>query len=162
MATSLRINRVHRRDQAIASRDDLSSTRALLPHYNGIVAQRPANPISVAFAEFDRAFDQLFEELLISRWRARAFKAALNDAAVLESETEYRVRIDASGADPERMEIEAADRRLLVRMAGPAGARTSTLEFSHSIDPDGVTARLAGGALEIVLPKKRGRRIAVR
>jgi len=162
MAAPLPISRVHRADRAIASSDDLPSTYAPPAHYNGVVAQGPANPISVAFAEFDRAFDQLFEELLLSRWRARAFKTALDDAEVLESETEYRVRINASGADPERMEIEAADRRLLVRMAGPVGAKTSTLEFSHSIEPDGVTARLAGGALEIVLPKKRGRRIAVR
>jgi HSP20 family molecular chaperone IbpA len=120
------------------------------------------NPISVTFAEFDRAFDQLFEDLLISRWRGRARNAAPDDAVVLESETEYRVRIDASGTDPVRMEVEAGDRRLTVRMAGPVGAKLSTVEFSHSIDPDGVTARLAGGALEIILPKKRGRRIEVR
>lgn len=87
---------------------------------------------------------------------------ALDDAAVLESETEYRVRIDASGIEPDRMEIEASDRRLVVRMAGPAGTRLNTLDFSHAIDPDGVTARLAGGALEIALPKKRGRIIDVR
>jgi HSP20 family molecular chaperone IbpA len=126
------------------------------------VAQRPANPSSTTFADFDRAFDQLFEDLLLSRWRGRARRTALDDAAVIESETEYRVQIDASGIGPDRMEVEASGRRLVVRMAGPAGARINTLDFSHAIDPDGVTARLAGGALEIVLPKKRGRIIEVR
>jgi HSP20 family molecular chaperone IbpA len=120
------------------------------------------NPVSVTFAEFDRAFDQLFEDLLISRWRGRLRNAARNDAVVLESDAEYRVRIDVSGIDPGGIEVEAGDRRLAVRMAGPFGTKLSTLDFSHSIDPDAVTARLAGGALEIVLPKKRGRKVEVR
>jgi HSP20 family molecular chaperone IbpA len=126
------------------------------------VAQRPANPISTTFADFDRAFDELFEDLLLSRWRGDVRGRGLDGAAALESETEYRVRIDASGIEPDRIEVEASDRRLLVRMAGPARTRINTLDFSHAIDPDGVTARLAGGALEIVLPKKRGRIIEVR
>ena len=125
------------------------------------MAQRPAKPNSTTFADFDRAFDQLFEDLLLSRWRGNVRGTAL-DHAVLESETEYRVRIDAAGNEPDRMEVEASDRRLVVRIAGPARMRIKTLDFSHAIDPDGVTARLAGGALEIVLPKKRGRIIEVR
>ena len=116
--------------------------------------------MSTHFADFERAFDQLFEDLLVSRWRGG--RAAANEAVVLETETEYRVRIDAAGVEPGRMEVEAADRRLVVRLAGPLAARVSTLNFSHSIDPDAVTARLSGGALEIVLPKKRDRIIEVR
>lgn len=126
------------------------------------MAQRPVNPVSTAFGDFDRAFDQLFEDLLLSRWRGRAGGTAPAAAAVMESESEYRVRIDASGAEPDRIEVEVSGRRLTVRLAGAAGARINMIDFSHAIEPDGVTARLAGGALEIALPKKRGRIIKVR
>jgi HSP20 family molecular chaperone IbpA len=132
-----------------------------MPHYNGGVAQRPANPVSVTFANFDRAFDELFEELLLSRWRC-ARKDAPEEPKVAESETEYRVLIDAAGAEPDRMEVEVSDRRLLVRIASASGTHISRLDFSHAIEADRVTARLAGGALEIVLPKKRGRIVEVR
>jgi HSP20 family molecular chaperone IbpA len=125
------------------------------------VAQRQAvRSGSITIGEFDRAVNELFEDLLISRWRGRG-AAAYEDALVTERDVHYEVRISAGGIDPRLMEVEAGERRLRVRLPGRIGAAERIFDFPYPIDPDGVTARLIGGTLLVVLPKKRGRKIKV-
>ncbi len=99
----------------------------------------------------------MFEDLLLSRWRAREYE----HAPVVDYGDHYEVRIAAAGADPRRMEVEATERRLHVRIAGAARPIDRTFELMHAIEPEGVTAQWKHGVLEIQLPKKRGRKIEV-
>jgi HSP20 family molecular chaperone IbpA len=125
------------------------------------VAQRPvAGPGSITIGEFDRAVNELFEDLLISRWRERGV-AAHKDALVAEGDAHYEVRINAGPIDPRVIEVEVGERRLRVRIPGRIGLSERSFDFSHPVDPDGVTARLVGGTLLVALPKKRGRKIKV-
>lgn len=111
----------------------------------------------ITFGDFERAVDQLFEDMLLSRWRAPAVERAL----VIDHGAYYEARIAAAGADPRLMEIEVSERRLRVRMPGTARPVDHTFELSHAVYPAGVTARWRGEVLEITLPKKRGRKIKV-
>lgn len=110
-----------------------------------------------AFSDFERAVDQLFEDLLLSRWRTTEYE----HAPVVDHGDHYEVRIAAAGADPRRMEVEVTERRLHVRIAGAARPVDRTFELTHAIEPAEVTARWKRGILEIKLPKKRGRKIKV-
>lgn len=120
------------------------------------MAQR-VRPISeIAFGDFERAVDQLFEDLLLSRWRP-----GFEYAPVVDRGGHYEVRIAAADADPDRMEVEVTERRLHVRIVGVARPVDRSFELAHAVDPAGVTARLTRGVLEIRLPKKRGHKIRI-
>lgn len=122
------------------------------------MAQR-IRPITgeIAFGDFERAVDQLFEDLLLSRWRIPAFEYA----PVVDHGGYYEVHIAAAGADPNRIEVEVTERRLHVRIAGVARPVDRSFELAHAVDPAGVTARWTREVLEIRLPKKSGRKIKI-
>jgi HSP20 family molecular chaperone IbpA len=111
--------------------------------------------------EFERAFNEVFEDLLIKPWwppgRVRNFGKAL----VVEDEETYRVKIVLPGADPETVEVEVGEWRLSVRTPGAQGREESCLDFSHRIDIERVTARFEASVLEVRVPKARGRKIEV-
>jgi len=65
------------------------------------------------------------------------------------------------GTDSRELDIEASERRLVVRGEGPAGSFERVVDFRHPIDAEAATAELSGGELKIILPKKRARKIAV-
>jgi HSP20 family molecular chaperone IbpA len=111
----------------------------------------------IAFGDFERAVDQLFDDLLLSRWRTPGFEYA----PVVDHGGHYEVRIAAAGADPRRMEVEVTERRLHVRISGIARPVDRSFELAHAVDPAGVTARWTRGVLEIRLPKKRGHKIRI-
>ena len=118
-------------------------------------------PASITLGDFDRAFDELFEDLLISRWHGRPPRRVYQDALLVDRETSYEVTIAAAGVDSKRTEIEAGERRLRVRLVGRGGVVERIFDFPHRIEPDQVTARLVEATLLVVLPKKPGRKIRV-
>ena len=67
----------------------------------------------------------------------------------------------APAADPHQIEIEVTERRLSVHVPGLFGAGDSFFDFPHPVDCDAVSARWSAGVLQIVLPKKQGRRIGI-
>lgn len=112
--------------------------------------------------EFDRVFNEVFEDLLINRWRARGGTRNYGDALVVEDEDKYRVRIAAPDADPNELAVEVSEWRLVLRIPTEHGPKDRALDFSHAIDTERVTARFEAGMLEVTVPKARGRKIEVR
>lgn len=112
--------------------------------------------------EFDRAFNEVFEDLLITRWRGPRSVRNFGNALVVEDEENYRVTITVPDADPEELAVEVSEWRLAVRTPTARGREESTLDFSHRIDTERVTARFEAGILEVTVPKARGRKIEVR
>jgi HSP20 family molecular chaperone IbpA len=124
------------------------------------VASKRRSP-SIIEHEFDRAFNEVFEDLLIKRWRGPAGARRLGKALVLEDEDTYRVKVALPGADPDKLEVEAGEWRLTVRALIGGGQDESTFDFSRRIDTERVTARFEAGILEVTVPKARGRKIEV-
>ena len=115
-----------------------------------------------AAAAFENAFEELFEELLISPWQRRmALRRGSPGAVVIDLGTRYEVRIPASRAEAERSEVEVSEHRLSVRMSSPAGIIENIFDFAHAVETESVTASLVGNTLQIVLPQRRGRKIEV-
>jgi len=130
-------------------------------HYNPPVAKRSSGRgTSDAFEDFERVFDSLFDDLLISRWRG-SVAADHGDVEVADRGDHYEVRMARLHADPDRLEIEATDRRLIVRIAGDPGRPQRVVNFPHHIEAEAVTARLEDAELRILLPKRRPRKIKV-
>jgi HSP20 family molecular chaperone IbpA len=128
--------------------------------YNGWMAAKLVLG-SFAGSYFERTFDELFEELLIDRWCRPTQVRFLGEAEIAEHDDEYRLKIAAAGADPEKLEAEVTEWRLTIRIPASAGMRERTFDFGHRLDVDRVSARFTGGVLEICLPKASGRRIDV-
>jgi HSP20 family molecular chaperone IbpA len=116
---------------------------------------------SFAGSFLDQAFDELFEELLIDRWYRPMQVRNLGDAVIAEHDDEYRVKIAAPSADPNKLEVEVTEWRLTVRIPVSAGKRERTFDFGHRLDVERVSARYKAGVLEICLPKATGRRIEI-
>ena len=111
--------------------------------------------------EFDRAFNEVFEDLLIKRWRSPRSVRNFGKALVVEDEERYRVTIAVPDAAPEELVVEVSEWRLAVRTPTAQGWEESTVDFSHPIDTEQVTARFEAGILEVMVPKARGRKIEV-
>jgi HSP20 family molecular chaperone IbpA len=112
--------------------------------------------------EFDRVFNEVFEDLLINRWQARRSVRNYGDALVVEDDDSYFVRIAAPEADLKELAVEVSEWRLVLRIPTGQGLKESTLDFSHAIDIERVTARFEAGILAVTVPKARGRKIEVR
>jgi HSP20 family molecular chaperone IbpA len=125
------------------------------------VAQRSSGQGAFdGFDDFERAFDSLFDDLLISRWRGPA-PAGHGDAQVTDLGDRYEVRMARLHAEPDQLEIEATERRLIVRVGVDPGRHQRVVNFQHHIDAEAVTARLQDAELWIILPKRRPRKIRV-
>ena len=115
------------------------------------------------FGEFERLCDQLFDEHLISPWRTHRRRAQpFENALILDQGTRYEVRIATAAADARSIEIEVTERRLSVRIPGPAGVVENVFDFANPVDCDAASARLNEGVLRIVLPKKPARRVEIK
>jgi HSP20 family molecular chaperone IbpA len=114
--------------------------------------------------DFDRAFDELFDEMLIARWRARPH-SLLRQAQVVDHGDHYEISISTGPVRPEGVEIEVSERRLTVRMPTPDGSVEQSYTFSSSVDADKATSRWEAGTLTAILPKKspggRSRRVEI-
>jgi HSP20 family molecular chaperone IbpA len=110
--------------------------------------------------DFKRTFDELFEDLLITRWRENR-RHTLDRALMIDRGPHYEAKVPTAGAEPDAVAVEVSDWRLVVRFPGPAGEVENTFDFKHPIECDSVSAKWTSGVLLIVLPKKRGRRIEI-
>ncbi|MGD1028346.1 Hsp20/alpha crystallin family protein [Candidatus Binatus soli] len=114
-------------------------------------------------ADFERAFDEFFDEMLIDRWKCAAPSVEFERAQVIEHRDRYEVRVAAVGVDPAKIQAEVSGQRLAVRVPDKLGGTLeSSFAFSNSIDADTSTAKWSEGTLLITLPKKKGRRIALK
>jgi HSP20 family molecular chaperone IbpA len=107
-------------------------------------------------ADFERLFDELFDDLLIGRWRQGRVAAESEHAVVHDYPDRYEVLIALGAADPGAVEVEVSERRLTVRIPdGPAGMNEGSFSFSEAVQRDAVRAKAREGVLAIVLPKLR-------
>jgi len=113
--------------------------------------------------EFERVFDEFFNDLLINRWRRSTEGGSGEHARVIDLPNRYEVRIAATSIEPEKVEIEVDGQRLKVNIPLESGDRiTSSMGFIETIDGQNVTANWSNGTLIITLPKQKGRRIALK
>ena len=114
-------------------------------------------------ADFERAFDEFFDELLIDRWKCGTPAADFERAQIIDHRDRYEVRVGAVGVDPAKIQAEVSGQRLAVRVPDKLGGTLeSSFTFSDSIDGEASTAKWSEGTLVITLPKKKGRRIALK
>lgn len=114
-------------------------------------------------ADFERAFDEFFDELLIDRWKCGTPALEFERAQVIEHRDRYEVRFAAVGVDPAKIHAEVSGQRLAVHVPDQRGGTLdSSFAFSEAIDGEASTAKWSEGTLVIILPKKKGRRIALK
>jgi HSP20 family molecular chaperone IbpA len=114
-------------------------------------------------ADFERAFDEFFDEMLIDRWKGGTGALEFERTQVIEHRDRYEVRVAAVGIDPEKIQAEISGQRLALRMPDQLGGTLeSSVAFSDSIDGEASTAKWSEGTLVIIVPKKKGRRIALK
>jgi HSP20 family molecular chaperone IbpA len=114
-------------------------------------------------ADFERAFDEFFDEMLIDRWKCGSPGLEFERAQIIDLRDRYEVRVSAVGVDPAKIQAEVSGQRLAVRMPDKLGGMMeSTFAFSDSIDGDASTAKWSDGTLAITVPKKKSQRIALK
>ncbi len=114
-------------------------------------------------AEFERALDEFFDEMLIDRWKCAMPGVEFERAQIIDRTDCYEVRVAAVGVDPAEIHTEVSGQRLAVRVPDKLGGTLeSSFAFSDSIDAEASTAKWSEGTLVITLPKKKGRRIALK
>lgn len=110
---------------------------------------------------FERAFDQFFDELLIERWKCGTQSAQY--AQMFDKGDRYEVRVEAVGVDPAKIQLEVFGQRLGIRVPNKLGGMLeSSFAFTDSIEGEGSTATWSRGTLVITIPKRKGRRIALK
>ena len=115
----------------------------------------------ITVADFERAIDEFFDEMLISRWRRSARAEEFERSQVLDRGDRYEARIPMPGADPDRIEVEVAGQRLSVRAPGRDRMFESAYSFAAPIDDNQVGARWSEETLLVSLPKQKPKRIKV-
>jgi len=143
---------------------EASTGRTALTKIVGVAEKTPRpGALIEAFQQFEKAFDELFEDLLITRWRSGGRSAGRHPgmARVVELEDRYEVQIANVRAEPGQIEIEATERRLHVRISGAEGKLERMVDFHGLVDAELVSAHLEDGTLRITLPKKRARKVQV-
>ncbi len=111
------------------------------------------------FEDFERAFDQLFDELLIGPWRAVAQRIPSEHAIVFDRGDRYEVQISTAGLDPKQMAIEVSENSLTVRAQTVGGGSSErSFSFPEAVERESVKAHWSDHALQIVLPKKSEKR----
>ena len=111
------------------------------------------------FEDFERAFDQLFDELLIGPWRTVAQRIPSQHAIVMDRGDRYEVQISTAGLDPQQMGIEVTENSLTVR-ARTVGGGTSerSFNFPEPVEREFATVHWSDHVLRVVLPKKKEKR----
>ena len=112
--------------------------------------------------DFEKALDEFFDEMLISRWRgAAAEPGEFERSRVIERPDHYEVCIEMPGADPKHIEVNVVGQRLHVRVPSGEGHLESSYSFAHRIDQDRASARWTDDTLVITLPKHKPRQIRI-
>ncbi len=113
--------------------------------------------------DFDRAFDEFFDELLIDRWRCGTESGPIERAQVIDNPDRYEVRVATLGINPEQIDVEVSGQRLALQMPEKLGGKLQrSFSFSDPIDGEASTAKWSDGTLIITLPKRKGRRISLK
>jgi HSP20 family molecular chaperone IbpA len=113
--------------------------------------------------DFERAFDEFFDELLIDRWKCGTESGPIEGAQVIDNPDRYEVHVAALGVDPAKIQVEVSGQRLALRMPENLGGMLQrSFSFSDAIDGEASSAKWSGGTLVITLPKKKGRRISLK
>ena len=107
--------------------------------------------------DFARLCDELFDDLLIQRWRQRDGERIV----AVDLGESYEVKINAENTDPHAIELEVSDHVLQLRLPRVGGTGRHSCRFSQAIDSERVTANWRDGVLHISLPKRMPRRIPV-
>jgi HSP20 family molecular chaperone IbpA len=121
-----------------------------------------AKPAGISVLDFERALDEFFDEMLISRWRRAAERDEFENAQVFDHPDRYEVRIAVPNVDPERIEIDVAGQRLSVRApAASEGIFENAYSFAVPIEAEAVEARWIDHTLIVIVPKQKPKRIKV-
>ncbi len=122
-----------------------------------------AKRAGIGVEDFERALDEFFDEMLISRWRRSTIERdEFEKAEVLDHPDRYEVRVAVPSVDPQRIEIDVAGQRLTVRApAGPEGIFETTYSFAAPIEAEAVVARWTDHTLVVMVPKQKPKRIKV-
>lgn len=112
------------------------------------------------FDQFQRAFDDLFDDLL-QRWGCRGAEQ-FERAELTDFPDRYEIRLNAAGMDPSTVEVHTHERRVTVAAPAPGGEKLETsFNLPQPIDAEAASAKWADDLLTIVLPKRKVRRILV-
>jgi HSP20 family molecular chaperone IbpA len=111
--------------------------------------------------DFERALDEFFDEMLISRWRRVAERGEFENAQVLDHPDRYEVRIAAPHVNPEHIEIDISGQRLNVRAPSADGVFETAYSFTVPIEAEAVQATWAEHMLIVTVPKQKPKRIKV-
>src|SRR5580698_647853 len=110
-------------------------------HYNPCVASRiPEGGALPRFGDFARAVDELFDDLLITRWRENR-RETLERPLVIDHGPHYEVKIATGAVELSAIDVEVSDRHLAVHFPGPAGVVENTFNFAYQVDSDAVSAK---------------------
>jgi HSP20 family molecular chaperone IbpA len=121
-----------------------------------------AKRAGISVEDFERALDEFFDEMLISRWRRSSERDEFEKAEILDHPDRYEVRVAVPNVDPTRIEIEVAGQRLSVSApAGPEGMFESAYSFALPIQAEAVEARWTDNTLVVMVPKQKPKRIKV-
>jgi HSP20 family molecular chaperone IbpA len=121
-----------------------------------------AKRAAIGIADFERAIDEFFDEMLISRWRRARMPDEFENAQILDHADHYEVRIAAPLVDPERIEIDVAGQRLSVRApVGSEGIFETAYSFAAPIEAEAVQAQWNDHMLIVIVPKQKPKRIKV-
>ena len=121
-----------------------------------------ARRVGIGVLDFERALDEFFDEMLISRWRRAAERDEFENTQLLDHPDRYEVRIAVPNVDPERIEIDITGQRLSVRApAGSEGTFETSYSFAVPIEAEAVRAQWADHTLIVVVPKQKPKRIKV-
>src|SRR5580658_929995 len=120
-----------------------------------------ARRAGIGVLDFERALDEFFDEMLISRWRCASERDEFENAQVLDHPDRYEVRIAVPHADPAQIEIEVAGQRLSVRAPGADGIFETDYSFAVPIEPEAASARWSEHTLIVIVPKQKPKRIKV-
>ncbi len=72
-------------------------------------------------ADFERAFDEFFDELLIDRWKCGTPAVAFERAQMIDHPDRYELRVAAVGVDPAKIQAEVSGQRLALHMPDQLG-----------------------------------------
>ncbi|HTY55364.1 MAG TPA: Hsp20/alpha crystallin family protein [Candidatus Binataceae bacterium] len=122
-----------------------------------------ARSFTSPFDDFNQVFDELFDELLIGRWRAAA-RVSADQAIVMDCGNRYEIQISTATLDRQQnVEIAVDENRVTVRGANLGGGKTEhSITLTEPVDREGVAARWFDHVLFILLPKRKKRSLAAR
>jgi HSP20 family molecular chaperone IbpA len=120
-----------------------------------------ARRAGISVLDFERALDEFFDEMLISRWRRAAERDEFENAQVLDHPDRYEVRIAAPHADPAQIEIDVSGQRLSVRAPSADGIFETDYSFAVPIEAEAASARWSEHTLVVIVPKQKPKRIKV-